>query len=211
MNDYLSLFFKKMGPEIGRREVPASSIEKYKNQLPDLLLEFWKANGWSGYGDGIFWTVNPAEYESIVQTWLDESGILDPDTYHVVARSAFGDLYLWQSQTGSSLSIDAIYSRYSLVAKPPLTNTQLDTKVKAFFLTRERDTDDFDDLFVSAQKTLGTLQPDEMYGFVPAVALGGPGSLNTLEKVKTLEHLTFLSQLNPLTDWGFPDLNDFDG
>jgi hypothetical protein len=50
-----------------------------------------------------------------------------------------------------------------------------------------------------------------MYGFVPAIALGGPGTLNTLQKVKTIEHLTFLSQLSPLTDWGFPDLNDSDG
>ncbi|NAS90735.1 glutamyl-tRNA amidotransferase, partial [Pseudomonas syringae pv. actinidiae] len=25
-------------------------------------------------------------------------------------------------------------------------------------------------------------------------------------KVKTIEHLTFLSQLSPLQDWGFPDV-----
>jgi hypothetical protein len=46
-----------------------------------------------------------------------------------------------------------------------------------------------------------------MYGFVPALALGGPADLKHLRKVKTIEHLTFLSQLAPLTDWGFPDLD----
>ncbi|RMP31864.1 GAD-like domain protein [Pseudomonas coronafaciens pv. atropurpurea] len=45
-----------------------------------------------------------------------------------------------------------------------------------------------------------------MYGFVPALALGGPMELENLQKVKTIEHLTFLSQLSPLQDWGFPDV-----
>jgi len=208
MNEHLDYFVKKMGPAIQRIDVPHPTIEKYRGHFPDPLLEFWDQYGWSGYGEGIFWTVNPAEYDDLVHHWLEESGIANSETIHVIARSAFGDLYLWQSQTGSSLSIDAIYSRYSLVAKPQLTNTQQDSKVKAFFLTRERDTDDFDDLFVTAQKILGTLQPNEMYGFVPAIALGGPGTLNTLQKVKTIEHLTFLSQLSPLTDWGFPEIED---
>ncbi|EPM79175.1 T6SS immunity protein Tdi1 domain-containing protein, partial [Pseudomonas syringae] len=46
----------------------------------------------------------------------------------------------------------------------------------------------------------------EMYGFVPALVLGGPMELKNLQKVKTIEHLTFLSQLSPLQDWGFPDV-----
>ncbi|EGH08166.1 hypothetical protein PSYMP_05689, partial [Pseudomonas amygdali pv. morsprunorum str. M302280] len=53
---------------------------------------------------------------------------------------------------------------------------------------------------------LGPLKSDEMYGFVPALALGGPMELEKLQKVKTIEHLTFLSQLSPLQDWGFPDV-----
>ncbi|RMM82688.1 T6SS immunity protein Tdi1 domain-containing protein, partial [Pseudomonas savastanoi] len=55
-------------------------------------------------------------------------------------------------------------------------------------------------------KNLGQLQSDEMYGFVPALALGGPVELKNLQKVKTTEHLMFLSQLSPLQDWGFPDV-----
>ncbi|RMU47703.1 hypothetical protein ALP27_05220 [Pseudomonas savastanoi pv. glycinea] len=65
---------------------------------------------------------------------------------------------------------------------------------------------DLDSFFEPALKNLGQLQSDEMYGFVPALALGGPVELKNLQKVKTTEHLMFLSQLSPLQDWGFPDV-----
>lgn len=74
-------------------------------------------------------------------------------------------------------------------------------------MTQSREANDLDDLFEKALRTLGPLQVDEMYGFVPALALGGPADLTHLQKVKTIEHLTFLSQLAPLTDWGFPDID----
>ncbi|EPM49801.1 hypothetical protein A256_19840 [Pseudomonas syringae pv. actinidiae ICMP 19103] len=65
---------------------------------------------------------------------------------------------------------------------------------------------DIDGLFEPAREKLGPLKSDEMYGFVPALVLGGPMELKNLQKVKTIEHLTFLSQLSPLQDWGFPDV-----
>ncbi|RAU46406.1 MULTISPECIES: GAD-like domain-containing protein [unclassified Pseudomonas] len=207
MNEYFSYFLNNMGPDIHRREAPATSIECYRGDLPDLLLEFWGENGWSGYGDGIFWTVNPADYDATVRTWLEASGIQDADTYHVVARSAFGDLYLWQSRTGSTLNIDSVYARYSLSARPLMSKAEANHHVEVFFMNKDRDTDDFDDLFTAALKKLGRLEPDEMYGFVPALVLGGPSDPDHLQKVKIVEHLTFLSQLSPLRDWGFPNLD----
>jgi hypothetical protein len=84
---------------------------------------------------------------------------------------------------------------------------EFDDKIALFFASQNRESNDLDDLFQLALKKLGSLQPDEMYGFVPALALGGPGDLKHLQKLKTIEHLTFLSQLAPLTDWGFPDLD----
>jgi hypothetical protein len=56
----------------------------------------------------------------------------------------------------------------------------------------------FDDLFEPARERLGTLGSDEMYGFVPALMLGGPDSLERLEKLKAVEHLVLLSQLSEL-------------
>jgi hypothetical protein len=53
-------------------------------------------------------------------------------------------------------------------------------------------------MFVPALKKLGRLKHDEMYGLVPALALGGSPSTNYLQKVKAVEHLVLLGQLAPL-------------
>ncbi|MNP52963.1 hypothetical protein D3C76_1473920 [compost metagenome] len=63
----------------------------------------------------------------------------------------------------------------------------------------------FDDLFEPARERLGTLGVDEMYGFVPALMLGGSGSLERLEKLKVVEHLLLLSQLSELQPYEWAD------
>ena len=206
MEEYFEYFVNKMGPSVHRREVPLSTREKYKDRLPLLLISHWENYGWSGYGDGIFWTVDPAEYDVFIPDWLAASNITHPDTFIVIARSAFGDLYLWQEKTGSRLTICSVYGRYWL-RKASSSPFNPDISVQAFFASKKPENNDLEGLFHEALKTLGPLQPDEMYGFVPALALGGPADLKHLQKLKTIEHLTFLSQLAPLTDWGFPDLD----
>ena len=53
-------------------------------------------------------------------------------------------------------------------------------------------------LFDRALKALGPLARDEMYGFEPALALGGKADLRNLRKVKAVEHLVMLAQLGEL-------------
>jgi hypothetical protein len=49
-----------------------------------------------------------------------------------------------------------------------------------------------------ALKKLGPLHPDEMYGFEPALAVGGTSKIENLVKVKMIEHLILLSQLTEI-------------
>lgn len=74
-----------------------------------------------------------------------------------------------------------------------------------FLLSREVDSNDYGDLFKPAKKKLGTLRHDEMYGFFPAFMLGGPDTLDHLEKVKAVEHLILLSQVAELQPYSFSD------
>lgn len=55
-----------------------------------------------------------------------------------------------------------------------------------------------DDLFAPALKALGRLKYDEIYGFVPALAFGGEPALKRLKKVKDVEHMLLLAQLEPM-------------
>lgn len=204
MDEVFSIFLEEFGNEIDRQEVPPSSVERYRGKLPNQLLEYWAEHGWCGYGDGIFWLVNPQEYEGVVGAWLEGTKFEAFDTYHLIARSAFGDLYLWGERTGASLKITSILSRYTTHSSI-YTGEQMDKGFRSFLLSRNFDSNDYGDLFKPAKRKLGALRHDEMYGFVPAFMLGGPDTLDHLEKVKAVEHLILLSQVAELQPYSFSD------
>lgn len=204
MDDIFSIFTQEMGDPIYRQEVPASSLDYYRKKLPNQLLKYWAEHGWCGYGDGIFWTVNPRDYEGVVASWIDGSALEKRDNYHLIARSAFGDLYLWGERSGFSVTIDSPVSRYT-GENVDLSIGGLDRDVQNFFLSIDKESNDFDELFEPARKKLGTLEHDEMYGFVPALAFGGPINVANLKKVKTVEHLILLSQISTLEPYSFSD------
>ncbi|SES69300.1 GAD-like domain-containing protein [Pseudomonas graminis] len=202
MDKVFARFLEKFGDPIDRHEVPVTSIERYRGKLPDLLLEYWAEHGWCGYGDGIFWIVNPQDYEGVVASWIGNTELEKHDSYHVIARSAFGDLYLWGERTGFSLKIISFLSRCVVDDFEPAPE-QMDRKVQDFLLSIDAESNDYDDLFNSARKKLGPLRHDELYGFVPALMFGGPDTLDHLEKLKAVEHLIFLSQLAELEPYEF--------
>lgn len=202
MDDVYAAFIETIGPPIHRQEVPPSTIERYKRRLPEKLLEHWATYGWCGYGDGIFWTVNPQEYEGVVSSWLDGTPLSGHDTFHLIARGAFGDLYLYGEKTGFSLSIASHISHYCGNNRR-LSN--IDRHVQSFFLQTKKDSNDFEGLFELAKRNLGVLSHNEMYGFVPALVFGGKVRPERIEKVKTIEHLIMLSQLTVLEPYSFSD------
>ena len=205
MDKVFPRFVEKFGGAIDRREVPLSSIDRYQGKLPKLLLEYWADHGWCGYGDGIFWIVNPQEYEGVVASWIEGTKLQERDTYHLIARSAFGDLYLFGEKTGFSLKISSVLSRY-VINNLDFRTEEMDRHLQGFLLTREVDANNYGDLFKPAKKKLGPLRHDEIYGFVPALMFGGPDTLDHLEKVKAVEHLTLLSQIAELEPYSFSDL-----
>jgi hypothetical protein len=196
MDEDFACFLAEFGPAIDRRYVPPSTIARYRGRLPDQLLAYWEEYGWCGYGDGLFWTVNPQEYEPALEAWIGETPFMEQDAYHVIARSAFGLLYLWGEKTGGTLRLFAPAS--CCFASAADNDVDRDFEMRVFFGSLWRDTNDVEGLFAPALKQLGRLAHDEMYGFVPALALGGALTLANLQKVKAVEHLVILAQLAPL-------------
>ena len=203
MDEYFEYFLEKMGPPVHKRHVPPSSIARFRGGLPDQLLEYWQEHGWCGYADGLFWTVDPQEYEPVLQAWIGDTPFMETDAYHVIARSAFGELYLWGERTGESLRIFAP-GTYYLPNEAIFKGNELEFGLRAFFSVRDREENDFAELFNPTLAKLGQLMPDEMYGFVPALALGGVANLSRLKKVKADEHQVFLAQLAPLDEMAPP-------
>jgi hypothetical protein len=195
MDENFEYFLDKMGPPLEKRQVPASSIERYRGKLPDQLLSYWDEQGWCGYADGLFWTVDPQEYEPALEAWIGETPFMEQDAYHIIARSAFGKLYLW-GETAGPLQLFSP-GTFCIPGLRSSTN-DMDFRMRVFFGMQSRTANDFEDLFAPAMKKFGRLMPDEMYGFVPALALGGSSTLAHLQKVKAVEHLVMLAQLAPL-------------
>jgi len=203
MDEYFECFLGEFGPAIDKRHVPPTSIERYRGKLPDQLLAYWDEHGWCGYADGLFWTVNPQEYEPALEAWIGDTPFMEKDAYHLIARSAFGHLLFWGERTAFTLEIFAPGS-YAIPQKQGFSMGQMELAARAFFSTQNKKPFDFGDMFTSTLKKLGRLKHDEMYGFVPALALGGPSTLDHLQKVKAVEHLILLAQLAPLDVITFP-------
>lgn len=182
------------GPAEHHQIVPAETIERCRGRLPDRLLQYWAAYGWAGYGRGLYWVVDPEAWQPAVDAWLADTPYADED-YYAIGRTAFGDLYLWNDRYGTTVNITP--TQGWIMAGETHAGTP-ETWIDGFIMGRRKDLIDCTDeagkpLFDRALAALGPLGPDEMYGFEPALVLGGSAELATLQKVNALVHLIILA------------------
>lgn len=203
IDEYIEFFYEKFGPSIYEKSVPEEFIEKYKEKLPETLINYWKEYGWCGYGEGILWTVNPEEYKEVVEEWLKDTPFESLDRYHLIAIGAFGEMILWGEETGNSLSITA---RSGMIFPKDKTkfikgkSDGLDFLIRALFSGLKKSYMDVKDdnrefMFEKVKALLGTLKPGEMYGFSPSLMMGGEANIYSVKKVNAAGHLLFLASL----------------
>jgi len=194
-------FIAEAGEATIRRDVPHEQISKYSSILPDALLGYWKEEGWCGYADGLFWTVNPDDYKHLLDMWLAGTDIEGIDNYHVIARNAFGELYAWGEKYNRKIVVScctgAIIALKNQLQKP---NKNPDIAIQTFFAMFEKETYDLESdegqfLFEQALKKLGPLDESEVYGFQLPLFLGGASRLGNIVKCNLDVHLTTLRQL----------------
>ncbi|AQS36048.1 hypothetical protein Sps_00856 [Shewanella psychrophila] len=212
MNKFFDNFynFAGFGPAIKSKQPTVEALNFFESKLPAHLSEYWQEYGFCGWGKGIFWTVNPDDYKDILTQWLSgtsfEQRELDGiDKYYVIGRSAFGRLFIWGETSGQSIKIDTNFGMLLPADETKkLKERGQERTIDLFFAVKTKDDmeeEDLDEnpLFDRAMAKLGPLEADEMYGFVPALALGGAPQLENLQKVKVIEHLSFLADLGEKT------------
>ncbi|HGF4018604.1 MULTISPECIES: GAD-like domain-containing protein [Burkholderia cepacia complex] len=198
------LGYKEFGPAIDRRDVPVEKIEKFRGKLPNKLLDYWQEYGWCGYGKGLLWTVDPDEWEDELEAWIGETEFMERDAYYVIARTAFGGLVLWGEKTGQSLKVITPYGMiFPSFDEEEYQEDGPDLTIQLFFSTASKEMFDLLDsekapLFERALEKLGPLDHTTMYGFVPALALGGTPELERLQKLDAHVHLDILSQVTEI-------------
>jgi len=198
-----SLFIETFGEASYSTPVPEESFASWSDKLPPVLLTYWREEGWATYANGLLWIVNPNDYEYIKNIWLEDTPLSTFDNFHVIARSAFGNLYLCGEKTGRSVTIactnNEILALKSKLKEKPLHDQ--DFSIKAFFACSRPKQYDYIDtkgklLFERAAEKYGPLEPDEMYGFEPALVMGGNPTLKNLRRLKLDSHLHILRQLD---------------
>lgn len=194
-------FIEEFGEPTARIDVPQAAMDLWRGKLPDALLAYWAAEGWCSYADGLFWTVDPSFYERLLADWLRSTPLSKIDRFHVVARTAFGKLYLWGEKTGNSVSIlPHAHAVFCLPGDLQRTVEDPSFELRCFFSSKERTSADMKDgfnkpLFDRALRKLGPLKSNEIYGFKNALVLGGHTTFENMERVDLLEHVGFLRQL----------------
>lgn len=196
-------FISKFGEATNRVDVPSEAIVKWRGKLPDQLLTYWQEEGWCGYANGLFWIVNPDDYEDLVDEWLEDTSLEQIDAFHVIGRTAFGKLYVCGELTGMSMTINCPINAIFALPKELKSKSKKDQdwSVRSFLGLSRNECDLKDEsgvvLFDQAVAKSGPLAAGEVYGFEPAIVLGGKMTIENIVKLDLDVHLTILRQLAP--------------
>jgi hypothetical protein len=176
-------FETEYGPPELCLPVSVDAIGAYEGRLPGDLLTQWRDVGWCSYGKGLLWLVDPMQFSGVIADWVD----LGDATPLVFLRTAFAHLYFWLD--GSVYSLDVQRGGVSEVTKriSRMFTLLCDPEIKEKILRVS--------LFETALRTVGAPGREECYAFEPALALGGPGTADTIRRVRIREHLGILAQL----------------
>ena len=190
-NISLNKFVKKYKPI--KCVIPDNElVEKYKELVPDELIELWQTAGFGFYKfkDCELQIINPDLYIQNLCKWFNR-----PVTYDriPIAISPFGIIIYYRKLSETD---------YDFAYLDPHTSQSevLSWNISSFFndLLLDKDIKNFlfePELTVKAVKEKGSLDINEMFTFVPALRLGGNRTLEYVDKCNAQVQLDILLQL----------------
>ena len=205
MDAYFNEFLigENFAPIIDSIPVDENILSYYQGKLPDRLLGYWKEYGFAGFGDGIIWIVNPNDYQEVVDKWLKQTKLWGRENFYAIARTGFGELYIRGDKSTSTTIIDPHLNNIlpGDFETPIPDKETIDRCTGIFFEIKSKKSVDYKDkneklLFQRCLKKYGILEHDEMYTFSTPLALGGTADINNIKKVKILEQLSMLCDLD---------------
>lgn len=192
-NIIIEEFIRKMEPaNIDPQPVSNDIVEKYKgvfligDDKIDVVYSLWNQFGLCGYKNGLFWLVNPDDYNPYLNLFrISQTGV-------VFGRSYCGGLfYLDRNPDSPSINYFNVHE---------CTDNAVSASIEVFFefnLPSESwwNRECFGTIELKALKEYGSINHNTCLTFVPALKLGGNQNVSKMEKVDILEHLNLLSQL----------------
>lgn len=203
-DEFFNCLIDDFGEATASIQVPTESINKWTGILPDILLDYWKSEGWNSYKDGLFSLVNPDEYEDLLDMWLEGTPFEELDSYHVIAKTGFGKLFIFGENTGCNTTITCYINKIISIKKNRYKKDErrLDLNVKSLITSLSPEDLDIDGedgkpIFERAVRLHGPLAESEIFGFVPAIIAGGRMDIKNIKKVDANIHLSILREFSP--------------
>jgi hypothetical protein len=168
---------------VREREVSPGTIERYRDRVPEELVEIWKRFGYGTFLGGFLKLVDPDSY---VEALSDEIGHVDSVP---VITTGMGDLLCIEDG-----KLNCLFYREDDIEG-------FGTGLEYLLLSYASDPDDLLNAdfrgkpYAQAVKKYGPLAYDECFGYVPLLALGGPRAVKNLQKVKIVEHIALICQV----------------
>ncbi|MFK3857888.1 GAD-like domain-containing protein [Pseudoalteromonas rhizosphaerae] len=204
-DDDLAFFLSEFGQPTTIVPATTADIEAYRGKLPDQLLEYWQILGFSGFADGLFWLTNPADYQDILDRFLEDTPFEQDDIYYVIARNAWGNLKLYGEKTGHSVEISPYlnWMRTKKGNQQDIEAGKANQTAKDFIALQDPERLDIKNnqkkpLFPAALKKHGPLNADEVYGFAPFLFMGGEKKIKNIEKCDIFAHLNLIADMGDM-------------
>ena len=166
-----------------------NTIKQYKDYIPGLLLDLWINTGFGKYADGLLEIVHPEDFRHTLQYWLSKRNPL----YFPIAISGFGEIFYYRKLGDKAEDVCMLDVHYRQVEV-------CTWNIKHFF-NQHLANEDFmcetlrSDLFNESRSSLGELDKNEIFYFVPALTMGGKISNSNIEKGNAQVHLHILYQM----------------
>ena len=167
-----------------KKDMPKEIIEKYKEQVPDEVIEIWKNYGLGSFLNGYLRVINPDDYKELVEETYFRGKESIP-----LFTTAFADVITWQK------------NRYiGIIFYKEEDFDIIDSGMDFFFTdiyTEDSLRNDYFDLklYEKAVKKYGELEYNQSFCFVPLLGLGGKKSVDNLDKGDTLTHIYLITEL----------------
>ena len=205
MHPDIEYFLKKLGAPMVSEPVPKEVLARYHGIFPDAFVDMWQSEGFCGYWEGLYWTVNPDDYQGYIERWLEGSPYEGHQCY-VYARTAFGIFYFYNATLKRAESINPVFHSFR-VFKSALE--EVDGNFEFDFLIRlsgfRKESFDSLEYFNAALEKFGPLNANEIYGFQPFIALAGDAPFENLDKLDLFVYFELMHQMGIKTQFGVYD------
>jgi hypothetical protein len=200
--DMLASMIQKLGEPKHASRISSEDAAHYVDRVPQALIRFWLEHGRGAYFDGLYWLCDPEPFDPVLEFIFTGDAEFSPSDMTVVAYTAFGDLKVWhrrRRQMNVSLLQSEVFNPPASAWHDRRTGQPFseDFSVSNFASTGRWAFGPEDHEFLAAAAARhGALEPGEVYGFFPALQLGGAYKVENLKRVRAAEHFQILAQLD---------------